>query len=71
MDDQLVGGIGLHFAKVIFKKKCRNWLLDRRTIWGKGIAGKAIPQIIEYGFQNMDIVRILHAYLELILLLKK
>lgn len=58
MDDQLVGGIGLHLQSDILRKNAEIGYWIGEPYWGKGIAGKAIPQIIEYGFQNMDIVRI-------------
>jgi RimJ/RimL family protein N-acetyltransferase len=52
------GALGLHPGVDIY---CKNaelgyWLAE--PFWGKGIMSRAIPKIVEYGFQNFDIDRI-------------
>ena len=51
----LVGGIGLHFRGGYIQENGRIGLLGQSQILGKGIAAKAITQILEYGFSNLDI----------------
>ncbi len=53
-----VGSVGLHPLTDILRKNSEigYWLAENH--WGKGIMTKAIKQIVEYGFANMDVVRI-------------
>lgn len=51
----LVGGIGLHFRADIYRKTAELGYWVNPEFWGKGIATKAITQILEYGFSNLDI----------------
>ena len=51
----LVGGIGLHFRADIYRKTAEVGYWINPEFWGKGIATKAITQILEYGFSNLDI----------------
>lgn len=56
---QAVGGIGIHPQDDIH---CKNaelgyWLAE--PFWGQGIATKAITKMVDYGFMNFDINRIL------------
>jgi len=51
----LVGGIGLHFRADIYRKTAELGYWINPEFWGKGIATKAITQILEYGFSNLDI----------------
>ena len=51
----LVGGIGLHFRADIYRKTAELGYWINPEFWGKGIATKAIHQILEYGFSNLDI----------------
>ncbi len=57
-DGKPVGGIGLHRQADIL---CKNyeigyWLSE--AYWRKGIATYAIKQMVDYGFQNLDVIRI-------------
>lgn len=58
VDEKPVGSIGLHLQTDILRKNAEigYWLGEQ--YWGKGIITQAIPQMIDYGFKNMDIVRI-------------
>ncbi len=58
VDGKLSGSIGLHLQTDILRKNAEigYWLGEQH--WGKGIITQTIPQIIDYGFKNMDIVRI-------------
>ncbi len=58
IDDKPVGGIGLHLQSDILRKNAEigYWLAE--DYWGKGIITDAIKQIVKYGFDNLDIVRI-------------
>jgi RimJ/RimL family protein N-acetyltransferase len=58
LNDQIVGSIGLHIQTDILKKNAEigYWLAEE--YWGKGIMTEAIDQIVNYGFSNLDIVRI-------------
>jgi RimJ/RimL family protein N-acetyltransferase len=53
-----VGSIGLHLQTDILRKNAEigYWLAE--DYWGKGIVTDAIHQIVKYGFENLDIVRI-------------
>lgn len=53
-----VGSIGLHLQTDILRKNAEigYWLSE--TYWGKGLIKNAIEQIVDYGFKNLDIVRI-------------
>lgn len=57
-DSKPVGSIGLHLQTDILRKNAEigYWLGEQ--YWGKGIITQAVPQMIDYGFKNMDIVRI-------------
>ena len=58
MNDVPVGSIGLHVQADILRKnhEIGYWLGEEH--WGKGIAVEAIRQITEYGFANLDCLRI-------------
>ena len=58
IDGKPVGSIGLHLQTDILRKNAEigYWLGEQH--WGKGIITQAVPQMIDYGFKNMDIVRI-------------
>ncbi len=58
IDQQPVGSIGLHLQSDILRKNAEigYWLAEEH--WGKGIVPDAIKQIVKYGFENLDIVRI-------------
>ncbi|MBL7883626.1 MAG: GNAT family N-acetyltransferase [Bacteroidia bacterium] len=58
IDDELVGGIGIHPQTDI---QCKNaelgyWLAE--DYWGNQIISKAIKMMVNYGFENFEINRI-------------
>lgn len=58
MDDELIGGIGLHPQTDIYARNAElgYWLAE--PFWGKGIMTKAIGEMVDYGFKTFDIDRI-------------
>ena len=58
VDDELVGGIGLHPQTDIHRLNAElgYWLAE--PFWGKGIVTAAIKEIVTYGFKNLPITRI-------------
>ena len=58
IDDKPIGSIGLHLQSDILRKNAEigYWLAEDN--WGKGIVVDAINQIVKYGFENLDIIRI-------------
>jgi len=58
IDNKPIGSIGLHLQTDILRKNAEigYWLAEE--YWGKGIVTDAIKQIVKYGFENLDIVRI-------------
>lgn len=58
MNGKPIGSIGLHLQTDILRKNAEIGYWLGEAYWGKGIIAKAIPQIIDYGYKNMDIVRI-------------
>jgi [ribosomal protein S5]-alanine N-acetyltransferase len=58
IDNEAVGGIGLHIQEDVYRKNAElgYWLAE--PFWGKGIITAAVPQMVDYGFKNFDIVRI-------------
>lgn len=58
INDKAIGSIGLHLQSDILRKNAEigYWLSEE--YWGKGIISNAIQQIVPYGFENLDIVRI-------------
>jgi RimJ/RimL family protein N-acetyltransferase len=58
VNERAVGSIGLHMQADILRKNYEigYWLGEEH--WGKGIAPEAVKQITEYGFANLDCMRI-------------
>lgn len=58
VNHEIIGSIGLHIQTDILKKNAEigYWLAEE--YWGKGIMPEAINQMVAYGFNNLDIVRI-------------
>ncbi|MBD3638732.1 MAG: GNAT family N-acetyltransferase [Crocinitomicaceae bacterium] len=52
------GAVGLHPQTDIMRKNAELGYWVAEPFWGKGIATHAIRRMIDYGFQNFDIVRI-------------
>lgn len=53
-----VGSIGLHLQTDILRKNAEIGYWLGEAYWSKGIIKKAIPQMVDFGFKNLDIVRI-------------
>ena len=58
VDGKPAGSIGLHLQTDILRKNAEIGYWLGESYWNKGIITKVIPQMIEYGFKNLDIVRI-------------
>lgn len=58
VEGEAAGGIGLHPQTDIYRKNAEMgyWLAE--PFWGKGIMSQAVKQMIQYGFENLDINRI-------------
>ena len=58
INGNVVGGIGIHPQEDILEKNAElgYWLAE--PYWNKGIITRAIPQMLDYGFKNFDIIRI-------------
>lgn len=57
-DGEYAGNIGLHPETDVYRKSAEIGYFLGEPYWGKGIITKAVKQIVEYGFANLDIVRI-------------
>jgi len=57
-NDELVGTIGLILQKDVYRKSAEIGYWIGEPYWGKGIVTKAVELIVEYGFKNLDIIRI-------------
>ncbi len=53
---QLIGGIGLHASLAHKRAMAGYWLTPAH--WGKGFMTEALVRMIEYGFKEMDLIRI-------------
>lgn len=58
VEGEAAGGIGLHPQNDIQRKNAEigYWLAE--PYWGKGIMTRAIAEMVDYGFANLDIERI-------------
>jgi RimJ/RimL family protein N-acetyltransferase len=58
IDDELAGVIGIDFREDLYRKAplIGYWLGER--YWGKGIMTKAVRLMVNYGFANLNIVRL-------------
>ena len=58
VNDEAVGGIGLHPQADVFRKNAElgYWLAE--PYWGHGIVPTLIPQVVAWGFENLDVNRI-------------
>ena len=58
LDDKVIGGIGLHPRSDVERLNAElgYWLAE--PYWGKGIVTEAIRQIVDWGFKNLNIIRI-------------
>jgi RimJ/RimL family protein N-acetyltransferase len=57
-NDEYVGNIGLHPEKDVYRKSAEIGYFLGEPYWNKGIMTEAVKQMVKYGFENLDIVRI-------------
>jgi RimJ/RimL family protein N-acetyltransferase len=57
-DGQYVGNIGLHKQSDVYSKSAELGYFIGEPYWNKGITTRAVNLICEYGFKELDIVRI-------------
>jgi len=57
-DGKHVGNIGLHPGTDIYSKNAELGYFVGEEYWGMGIATEAIQQMIQFGFKEMDLIRI-------------
>jgi len=55
---EYVGNIGLHKANDVYRKSAEIGYFLGEPFWNKGIMTKVVELICEYGFRELDIVRI-------------
>jgi RimJ/RimL family protein N-acetyltransferase len=55
---EYVGNIGLHKGTDVYRKSAEIGYFLGEPYWNQGIATKAVNLICDYGFANLDIVRI-------------
>jgi RimJ/RimL family protein N-acetyltransferase len=53
-----VGNIGLHKGTDVYRKSAEIGYFLGESYWGKGIMTQAVQLICDYGFKNLDIIRI-------------
>lgn len=58
VEGSAAGGIGIHPGRGIERKNAEMGYWLAQPFWGKGIATKAIAQMIDHAFKNWDIDRI-------------
>ena len=58
IDQEVVGGIGLHPQTDIYRKNAELGYWIGQPFWGQGIMSAAIPEMLAFGFANLDVVRI-------------
>lgn len=58
VDDEAIGSIGLHLQSDIMCKNIELGYFIGEDFWGKGIATEAIRKIVDYGFDNFEVIRI-------------
>lgn len=55
---ELAGSIGLFPQSDVYSKSAEIGYWIGEPFWNKGIASRAVDMIVEYGFLNLDIIRI-------------
>ena len=55
---EYVGNIGVHPEKDVYRKSAEIGYFLGEPFWGKGIMTEAVKLLVEYNFENLDIVRI-------------
>ncbi len=59
-----VGNIGLHFQSGLERKSVEIGYFIGEEYWGNGIATQAVSMMCEYGFNNLDINRIIGSVMD-------
>ncbi|MDD5398599.1 MAG: GNAT family protein [Dehalococcoidia bacterium] len=56
--DEAIGGVGLRLLEGLFRNSAEvgYWLAE--PYWGKGIATAALAVIVDFGFRELDLVRL-------------
>lgn len=57
VDDQVVGVIGIDFREDIYSKAPLMGYWIGEAYWGRGIMPQVLKLVVDYGFNNLDIVR--------------
>jgi RimJ/RimL family protein N-acetyltransferase len=57
-DGKFCGVIGLILQKDVYRKSAELGYWVGEPYWGRGIATKAVAQIVQYGFDELNLVRI-------------
>lgn len=57
-NNEYVGNIGLVVQKDVYRKSAEIGFFIGENYWNKGIATEAIKQIISYGINELDVIRI-------------
>ena len=57
-DGELCGGIGLILQTDVYRKTAEIGYWIGEPFWGKGITTKAVALVTEYGFNELDLIRI-------------
>ncbi len=55
---QLCGGVGLIIQEDVYRKSAEIGYWVGEPYWGKGIASEAVTQLTEYGFNELNLLRI-------------
>ncbi|MGB1040898.1 MAG: GNAT family N-acetyltransferase [Flavobacteriales bacterium] len=58
IDEKVVGGIGFSTKNDVYRKTLEIGYWLGEGYWGKGIMTQAVKAIINYGFENFEVVRI-------------
>ena len=56
--EELCGSIGIFPMQDVYRKSAEIGYWIGEEYWGKGIAARAVEKIVQYGFENFDIVKI-------------
>jgi len=56
--DEAIGGVGLRLMEGIFRKSAEVGYWIGEPYWGKGIASAALAKIVDFGFGELDLVRL-------------
>jgi [ribosomal protein S5]-alanine N-acetyltransferase len=57
-DEEAIGGIGIRLQPNIYRRSAELGYWLGEPFWGRGIVTKAVKTMVEYAFNNFDLVRI-------------